>query len=247
MAGPILHRDTAVRAVLFDVGGPLDTEVECERLIDADTRAALTAVGKGVSDAEYDAAAAWAVASFAPSTYHAIIYRLCGSDSEAARLAALRVDSGSEPRRSARGGIELRPGIAALLERLAARGVALGLATNHPGSILFDLERAGIGRFFGQRVNQARHDFRKPDVRLFLAECEALGVEPGECIMVGDRVDNDIVPAKLLGMQTVLFRTGRHIAQQPRSWDEAPDVEVWDTAQLERAIDRLSADSRRGR
>src|SRR5437764_1454981 len=69
-----------------------------------------------------------------------------------------------------------------------------------------------------------------------LRACDGLGVRPVECIMVGDRVDNDVVPAKLLGMRTVLFRTGRHRAQQPRSWDEKPDVEVHDVAGLERAI-----------
>ena len=37
--------------------------------------------------------------------------------------------------------------------------------------------------------------------------------------MVGDRIDNDIAPATTLGMRTVLFRTGRHAAQQPRSTD----------------------------
>jgi hypothetical protein len=40
-------------------------------------------------------------------------------------------------------------------------------------------------------------------------------------------------------MRTVLFRTGRHRAQQPRSWEERPDVEVHDVAGLERAIMRL--------
>jgi putative hydrolase of the HAD superfamily len=69
-----------------------------------------------------------------------------------------------------------------------------------------------------------------------LRACEDLNVEPSECLMVGDRIDNDIVPAKVLGMRTVLFRTGRHIAQQPRSADEVPDVEAWDVAGMEAAI-----------
>jgi ribonucleotide monophosphatase NagD (HAD superfamily) len=57
--------------------------------------------------------------------------------------------------------------------------------------------------------------------------------------MVGDRIDNDVVPAKLLAMRTVLFRTGRHRTQQPRSWEERPDVEVHDVACLARAIMHL--------
>jgi FMN phosphatase YigB (HAD superfamily) len=57
--------------------------------------------------------------------------------------------------------------------------------------------------------------------------------------MVGDRIDNDIAPARVLGMRTVLFRTGRHIAQQPRCADEAPDAEVVDVAGLRRALEVL--------
>ena len=54
--------------------------------------------------------------------------------------------------------------------------------------------------------------------------------------MVGDRIDNDIVPARTLGMRTVLLRSGRHRGQQARLWDEAPDVEVHDIAALEQAL-----------
>jgi putative hydrolase of the HAD superfamily len=54
--------------------------------------------------------------------------------------------------------------------------------------------------------------------------------------MVGDRIDNDIAPAAMLGMRTVLFRTGRHAAQQPRSADEAPDAEVRDVPELRVAL-----------
>ncbi|MGH2610757.1 MAG: HAD family hydrolase, partial [Tepidiformaceae bacterium] len=84
------------------------------------------------------------------------------------------------------------------------------------------------------------HGYLKPDVRLFLRACEDLGVAPQECIMVGDRINNDIFPAKLLGMTAVLFRTGRHIEQQPRSWEEAPDCEVWDVDELSGALDALT-------
>ena len=48
--------------------------------------------------------------------------------------------------------------------------------------------------------------------------------------MVGDRIDNDIAPARVLGIHAVLFRTGRHRAQEPRTWEEIPDAEVHDVA-----------------
>ncbi len=227
-----------IRAVLFDVGGPIDTEVVSERLIDRDILAALEA--EGVPEGAYEAANAWAIESFAPDTYKAIIWRLSGADAEVARAVERRFrapDAG--PRRLVeRGGLELRPGMKELLEGLHARGLLLGLAANQPVRIVAELERHGIHGMFAHREVSGHHGYHKPDVRLFLRACEDMGVEPAETVMVGDRVDNDIVPAKVLGMRTVLLRTGRHVAQQPRSAAEVPDFEVWSVAELEVAIAR---------
>jgi putative hydrolase of the HAD superfamily len=117
--------------------------------------------------------------------------------------------------------------------------VRLGLAANQPASIIARLDGAGIGRFFSHREVSAIHGYRKPDVRLFLRACEALDVQPPDCVMVGDRIDNDIAPARLLGMRTILFRTGRHIHQQARTWEELPDIEVETAAELRVALLRM--------
>jgi 8-oxo-dGTP diphosphatase/putative hydrolase of the HAD superfamily len=66
-------------------------------------------------------------------------------------------------------------------------------------------------------------------------------VDPTECILIGDRIDCDIVPARLLGMHTILFRTGRHIDQQPRSADELPHAEVASVDELGAAIEEILA------
>lgn len=221
-----------LRAVLFDVGGPLDTEVTRERLLDGDIRAALGAAGRTVDDEEYERAVAWAVESFAPNAYQAIIWRLTGQDAALAGRAYRAVVE----RAHARDVFELREGISDLLARLQGRGLRLGLAANQPASIITRLDRIGIGRYFHHREVSGTHGFRKPDVRLFLRACDELGVAPAACVMVGDRLDNDIVPARLLGMRTVLFRTGRHIGQGSRSWEERPDAEVRDVPALERAL-----------
>ena len=112
----------------------------------------------------------------------------------------------------------------------------LGLAANQPAEAVKRLDDAKLGQFFSYRGVTGTHGFRKPDVRVFLETCAGLTVQPFECIMVGDRIDNDIVPARTLGMKTVLFRTGRHSSQQPRTWEEIPDAEVRDVPALEAAI-----------
>jgi FMN phosphatase YigB (HAD superfamily) len=104
--------------------------------------------------------------------------------------------------------------------------------------MLDTLDRAGIGRHFAFRQVSETLGLRKPDPRLFLIACDGLGVAPAQTVMVGDRIDNDIVPARVLGMRTVRFRTGRHAGQRPRSWLEMPDEDVVDVASLPDALRR---------
>lgn len=224
--------DVAIRAVLFDVGGPLNTEIEHERLIDADIVAALAQEGIAVTEPAYTGAVAWAVEHFAPDAHTAIIWRLSGGDLQ----RASRAYASFRARAGGRYPFELRDGIAGLIEWLHGRGVSLGLAANQPHATLATLDGLGLARYFHHREVSGTHGFRKPDLRLFLRCCEDLRVPPEACIMVGDRIDNDIAPARVLGMRTILFRTGRHIAQQPRSWEEAPDAEVRDVTGLRTAL-----------
>jgi len=224
-----------IRAVLFDIGGPIDTEAERERYIDAQIVRALAGAGFSVSAEQFAAANDAAVASFAPSVYGSIIWQLSGCDPDVAERAycAFHDSLGAMPP------IELRPGIRELLAGIVGRGLMLGLAANQPSSALAALDGLGVGQFFKHREVSGIHGFRKPDVRLFLRCCDELSVEPAECVVVGDRIDNDIVPARMLGMRSVLFRVGRHIAQQPRSHDDVPDAEVRSVDELARALSEL--------
>ena len=221
-----------IRAVLFDVGGPLATEIEHERAIDADIRSLFAEAGMPVSDASYAEAWQSVVDSFAPNAYEAVIWQLADGDEEIAPSVCREVARRSHER----GSFQLRDGIAELLEELAARELKLGLAANQPAEVIERIEKASIARYFQSTAVSGVHGYYKPDVRLFLHACEALGVTPEECIMVGDRIDCDIVPAKSLGMRAVRLRTGRHAGQEPRSQDERPDAEATDVPGLRAAI-----------
>jgi HAD superfamily hydrolase (TIGR01549 family) len=225
----------AIRAVLFDVGGPINTEVEHERLIDADIAAALRGEGVDVDEARYADACAWAVEHFAPDAHTAIVWRLAGGDRAVAERAHDRMLAGAHARNT----FELRDGIVDVIRWLHGEGLQLGLAANQPAATIAVLDAHGVGQYFRHREVSGTHGLKKPDVRLFLRCCEELEVRPEECIMVGDRIDNDMAPARVLGMRTVLFRTGRHIAQQPRCAAEVPDAEVRDTGELRTALERL--------
>jgi HAD superfamily hydrolase (TIGR01549 family) len=225
-----------ITTLLFDVGGPLDTEEAFERAVDELLPEVVRRQGFEVSPADYAAACAASVDSFAPNFYQAVIWRLCDGDVFAAHRAWTLLISqmnGRAPGQACAGMVEL-------LAALRGAGFRLGIVANQPLTLSAKLERMGMAGLFDSAESSAALGLSKPDPRLFLTVCERLGAAPGDCLMVGDRIDNDIVPARLLGMRTVRFRAGRHAAQRPRSWTELPDAEVTTVDALAEAIERLA-------
>jgi putative hydrolase of the HAD superfamily len=217
------------RAVLFDIGGPLDLEFAWEIAVDGAIASACGLEGIRIDQAMIEAASEAAVAAFAPDD---MIGTLCGGDPRAVERVWQRV-------RAMTGSLDvfqLRPDIDGLLRRLATHGLLLGIVANQPEAARERLARAGIGDLFDHHGLSAITGLRKPDPQAFLAAAEALGVPPAACIMVGDRIDNDIVPAKALGMTTIQFRGGRHRRQRPRSAAEEPHAVVTDVLELEEEI-----------
>ena len=223
------------RAILFDVGGPLDMEFAWEIAVDGAIASACGLEGIRVDQAMIDEASEAAVAAFAPDAYAHMIEALCGGDLRTVERVRQRV-------RAMTGNLDvfqLRPDIDALLRRLGACGLKLGIVANQPQAARERLARAGVGDLFEYQGLSGLTGFSKPDPRAFQAAAEALGVVSAECIMVGDRIDNDIAPAKTLGMAAILLRSGRHRRQRPRSSAEEPDVVVTDVLELEAAINSL--------
>jgi phosphoglycolate phosphatase-like HAD superfamily hydrolase len=203
------------RAVLFDVGGPIDLEFAYEMAVDTAIAAACGLEGIRVDQAAIDEASQSAVEAFAPDASAHMIERLCGDPATVARVRQ-RVHAMTAKLDV----FQLRPEIDGLLRRLRQRGLTLVAAEADRRR----LEQAGVGDLFV---------YGDP------------GVPAAECIMVGDRLDADIAPAKARGMATIRFRSGRHRRQTPRSPAETPDFEVTDVAELEAAIAALCAASSR--
>ena len=64
----------------------------------------------------------------------------------------------------------------------------------------------------------------KPSPIILEVALASLGVGAGECAIVGDRIENDIVMGKRLGLATVLVLTGVTRADDPRVAEIAPDL-----------------------
>jgi putative hydrolase of the HAD superfamily len=94
----------------------------------------------------------------------------------------------------------------ALLETLRARGLRLGLVSNafDPPRLLHrDLERTGIAARIDHAVFSSEVGRRKPDPAIFRHALDALGVEAGRAMFVGDRLKEDVAGAREVGMTAV--------------------------------------------
>lgn len=95
-----------------------------------------------------------------------------------------------------------------VLERLWERGYRLGIIANQSPGTRERLSKWGLLRFFDVIMASAEEGVSKPDIRIFTRALKAARCAPGDAAMVGDRQDNDIAPAKTVGMRTVLIRQG---------------------------------------
>lgn len=66
------------------------------------------------------------------------------------------------------------------------------------------LAHLGLAESFGDRIMTGEPDIRKPDPRVFLAAAKRLGRNPQDVVSVGDTDESDIVPARELGMRTII-------------------------------------------
>lgn len=98
------------------------------------------------------------------------------------------------------------PGTEALLESLRRRYL-LGIVTNGvPGLQRPKVEESGLLRLFHAVAISGEVDIGKPDPGIFRHICAELGVEPGECVMVGDNPERDVAGGIAAGMKTVWVR-----------------------------------------
>ena len=101
---------------------------------------------------------------------------------------------------------DLYPDALGCLERIRELGFRVGIVGNQTET----LERWALESALPADVisSSASLGVRKPDPAFFRAVVELVDCEPGEAAYVGDRVDNDVVPALEAGLVAVHVRRG---------------------------------------
>ena len=81
-------------------------------------------------------------------------------------------------------------------------------------------------------IASAEEGVAKPDLRIFKAALSRAACKPEEAVMVGDRIDNDIIPANKIGMTTVWIRQGFGGYAELKTVEEQPDYIVNTLAEI---------------
>ena len=94
------------------------------------------------------------------------------------------------------------------LAALVDKGYKLGIIANQKLGTKERLDSWGLRQYFDVIAASAEIGYAKPDKEIFEKAFELAKCTAAESMMVGDRLDNDIIPAKSLGMKTVWIKNG---------------------------------------
>ena len=118
------------------------------------------------------------------------------------------------------------PCLTALRERGPCLGAAGNMRAHHEEFLRPHVDFVGSSERWG---------VEKPDPGFFARVLEETGAPAEEVLYVGDRVDNDVLPARAAGLQTIRIRRGAHARI------ESPEgiVTIGSLSELPEAIDRV--------
>lgn len=133
---------------------------------------------------------------------------------------------------------ELYPDVMPCLEGLRRAGYLIGVAGNHFADFAETLRMTVPLDFVG---SSEEWGVEKPSLEFFTRIVEVSGVRPREIAYVGDRVDNDVLPAKAAGLVSVFLARGPWGLIHAR-WPEAgqADIRIDSLCELLDALRKMS-------
>ena len=103
---------------------------------------------------------------------------------------------------------------------------SIGIIANQSEGSEKRLQKWGLLEYIDAVFASAEVGLSKPDPEFFKYALKKTAVSPADSVMIGDRLDNDILPAKKLAMKTIWIKQGFGAYQNVISEDYAPDFVI---------------------
>lgn len=117
------------------------------------------------------------------------------------------------------------------LEHLSKK-YKIGVIANQELGTAERLQQHGIMKYIDLVIASAEEGVAKPDPKIFKIALERSGCKAKNAMMIGDRIDNDIIPAKKIGMKTIWIRQGFGGLWNIKVDEEHPDFTVYNLYQI---------------
>jgi putative hydrolase of the HAD superfamily len=117
------------------------------------------------------------------------------------------------------------------LREVRARGYRIGLVSNCTEDVALSWPESPLAPLVDRAVFSATAGCMKPEPHIYELVCEALSVDPADCLFVGDGASDELRGAAAVGMTPVLLA----VDGVPR-WDTLAD---WPGRRIERIPDIL--------
>jgi putative hydrolase of the HAD superfamily len=219
-----------VEIVFLDIGGVMYDDTVYART----WHRALRDAGARFTDEEFDAAYTAARAAQSGSFRRRLIDRfLPGADIRELERVAARYWRYPPT--------ALYGDVVPCLEELKGR-YRLGVIANQPGEVREAMARDGLDGFFEVWGVSDELGVGKPDPALFELAVRTAGVAPPAAVMVGDRLDYDVRPAKVAGMRAIWMLRGEAPDEPTAAQLAEADDAVRGLAELPEAVDRISSE-----
>ena len=206
-----------VRWLFFDFGNTLISEEKAIKDRIQQMVRAFAERGVQVSAEKIQRAFEEASAEFAPRLIARVIEKLASNPSDC-DFVLQRVKYRKELE-------EPYPEAYELLSRLAPQ-YKIGVIANQSAGTESRLKSYGLTSFISLCLSSTEVGLEKPNPAIFQLALERAKCEPHQAVMIGDRIDNDIRPAKSLGWKTIRVRQGFAKVQTHRNSEEEPDFTV---------------------
>jgi putative hydrolase of the HAD superfamily len=226
----------AITTVLLDGGGVIVDETEFEQLYGEIIVEQLYQIVPGYSIESYYRDIEEAVRVFCPSVYKYVLWKYTKGSIPIFDTLYQKFLDLSKIRRPP---MKMHQGFGTEAKMLSQK-YKLVIAGQYGREVLSLLKDNKILDCFSSRITQDDFPITKPDPRYLEQIAQTIGSKPSECIMVGDRIDKDIIPARQLGMKTIRIKQGLHKNQMPREPFEIPDKEIDNVCELAKAVEDIA-------
>ncbi len=122
------------------------------------------------------------------------------------------------------------------LAALVDKGYKLGIIANQKLGTEERLGSWGLRQYFEVIAASAEIGYAKPDKEIFEKALELAKCTAAESVMVGDRLDNDIIPVKAIGMKTVWVKNGLAQYQGAELGEGVADYQIGSLSELLRIL-----------